>query len=509
MSRTKRVLLNSGSKLIYEITGVICSIILPRLILVYYGSDVNGLVLSVTRFLSISTFMDAAIGGVCRAALYGPLARKDDDAISKVYVSSNSFYKRIGAFFVAYTLIIAVLLPFINGGEFQFFEVFGLTIAISVSYIAQYLVGATNSVLIYADQKVYLTTNINTLTLILNTIASFILIRAGFSIQAVKLVTSLIYTVRPIYAYFYCKKNYNINKKATYDVDPIKNKWSGFSHQIAETVHNNVDVVMLTVVSVYSDVSIYSVYALVTEGISKLIECIRSGMGPAFGNLLVTETQDKVRKRFANFEWIMNVSVCILYSCCAVLLMPFIRLYTSGITDANYIQPVFGVALVIATLLHNMKFPYTMIVNAAGHFKETQASAFIEMSLNIIVSLIFVWRYGLIGVAVGTIVAMLYRLIYLAYYVSKNIIMYPMKHMVSKLLINLIIFAGSYILFSNVRNMVFGSYFQWLLAAIVVFLILSIITIIVYGIAYKNDLHDTIQYITRLFKPERKEGSDK
>ncbi len=499
-SRTKTALLNSGSRFIYEIVGIICSIIVPRLILISYGSDVNGLVLSITRFLSISTFMDAAIGGVCRAALYGPLSRKDHTAISKIYVSASSFYSKIGIIFLIYTAFVGCLLPLVNSSGFDFGYILALTVAISVSYIAQFLIGATNSVLIYADQKVYLTTNINTATLILNTLATFIMIKLGVSIQVVKLVTSIVFAIRPIFAYFYCKRHYQIDKKATYDADPIPNKWAGFSHQIAETVHNNVSVIMLTVVSVYSNVSIYSVYALVTEGLSKLIECIRSGMGPTFGNMLVTESTDTVRKRFGNFDWITNVATCILYSTCAILLIPFIRLYTSGVSDANYIQPLFGLMLIVAAILHNMKHPYLMIVIAAGHFKETQMSAYIEAILNVVVSFVFVWKFGLIGVAVGLFVATLYRLIYLSYYVSKNIIYYPMRQLIIKLLINMLILLATYFVGTAIRSMVFASYLMWAVVALVAALIISLVTAIVYSLLFRSDFAVLFTRVKKILK---------
>ncbi|NLA84082.1 MAG: sugar isomerase, partial [Clostridiales bacterium] len=55
---------------------------------------------------------------------------------------------------------------------------------------------------------------------------------------------------------------------------------------------------------------------------------------------------------------------------------------------------------------------------AAGHYKQTQMSAIIEMLLNIIISIALVFRWGLVGVAIGTFIAMAYRTCYLALYLS-------------------------------------------------------------------------------------------
>ena len=62
------------------------------------------------------------------------------------------------------------------------------------------------------------------------------------------------------------------------------------------------------------------------------------------------------------------------------------------------------------------------MVLAAGHYKQTQWSAIIEAAVNIAVSVVLVFKFGLTGVAIGTLAAMVYRTAYLARYLSRNII---------------------------------------------------------------------------------------
>ena len=63
-----------------------------------------------------------------------------------------------------------------------------------------------------------------------------------------------------------------------------------------------------------------------------------------------------------------------------------------------------------------------MLVFAAGRYKQTQWSSIIEAVLNILISVISVNKFGLNGVAAGTLFAMLYRTTYFAFYISKHII---------------------------------------------------------------------------------------
>ncbi len=101
----------------------------------------------------------------------------------------------------------------------------------------------------------------------------------------------------------------------------------------------------------------------------------------------------------------------------------FVQVYTNGISDANdYIVPGFALIMSIAIAARCIQMPYNVVVQAAGHFKETQASAIIEPVVNIMISVIMVFKFGLVGVAIGTLVSMIYRVLYLAFYLMKNII---------------------------------------------------------------------------------------
>ena len=73
--------LNNVSTLLYQIISVVIGLFLPRLFLTAYGSDVNGLVSSITQMLSVITLLDFGVGAVVQSSLYKPLAQKDYKSI--------------------------------------------------------------------------------------------------------------------------------------------------------------------------------------------------------------------------------------------------------------------------------------------------------------------------------------------------------------------------------------------------------------------------------------------
>ena len=86
MERKKRLALNTSTSLLYQVVTIICGFILPRLILKSFGSEVNGLVNSITQFLAIISFSELGVGAVIQSSLYKPLAEKNDEQISRVIV---------------------------------------------------------------------------------------------------------------------------------------------------------------------------------------------------------------------------------------------------------------------------------------------------------------------------------------------------------------------------------------------------------------------------------------
>ena len=69
----KLIIKNIGSSLLLQLVTIICGFIVPRLIISNYGSDVNGLVTSITQFLAYITLLEAGFGPVVKSLLYKPI----------------------------------------------------------------------------------------------------------------------------------------------------------------------------------------------------------------------------------------------------------------------------------------------------------------------------------------------------------------------------------------------------------------------------------------------------
>lgn len=496
--RKKRLAINLISSFAFQISTIICGFVVPRLILAKYGSEVNGLVSSVTQFLSIISLLELGVGSVVRSSLYKPLAEQNNELISQIIVSASHFFKRFAMILLLYVLILASIYPIISNQNFSWMYTATLIGAISISLFAQYYFGIVNSLLLVADQRGYIQDAIQTLTLIANTIACSILIYMGSSIQLVKFVTSLIYIIRPIVLHYYVKKYYYIDRSAICLTEPIKQKWNGAAQHFASIVLNNTSTVVLTIFSTLSNVSIYSVYNNVTNGINLLVSSTTNGVLPMIGELLAKEEFNTLKETFGWVEWTLHTLTILAFGCTMVLIVPFITIYTYGITDTNYVQPLFAVLITLSYALHCLRLPYNIVIFAAGHYQQTQKCYVVAALLNIIISIIAVKALGLVGATMGAIIAMAYQTVWMAMYNSNNILPWPFKKFIKQIAVDCITIVLIYILTSSLELHALN-YSNWCILSLLTVAISMLIVFCVNFIFYTKYIKQIVRCIVTMF----------
>lgn len=491
----KKLLLNTISSLMLQVVTVVCGLILPRLILGQYGSAVNGLVQSVTQFLGIVSFMELGMGQVIQSALYKPLLDRDSDQVSRILASGGKFFRRIAYALAVYVVILMAVYPLVADTGFDWVYTATLIGAISISTFAQYYFGIIDRLLLNADQRGYVQYVSQIASLVLNTIVCVALISWGASIQMVKLATSLIFLARPLAVRLYVRKRYRIDRKIRYTGEPIRQKWNGIAQHSAAVVLENTDTIVLTLMSTLENVSIYSVYHLIVHGVRQIYFAAAVGIQSAMGKLWAGQNRQAIRTVFDGVETLLHFSVVFLFSCTGILTLPFVRVYTDGITDVNYIQPVFALLIVLAYAAQCLKTPYNILVMAAGHYKQTQNCHIISAALNLVITVAAVHAWGLIGVAVGTLIGMLYQTVWLAWYVFRHLIQGSFLGFFRQLAVDLLTAALIWVATSWI-SLGGSSYLAWFIMALLVAAVALVITGTVALLLYRERLLAVYRWFT-------------
>lgn len=471
-------------------------LILPRLIISNYGSETNGLVASINQFLVIITFLDLGVGSVVQSALYTPLAKNDTDKISKIMIAARNYFQKIAYILGAYIVILLLSYPLLVNESLDFLSTVFLILALSLSLLSQYFFGIVNELLLNASQKSYVQLGTEIIVVVLNLIFSVILISQGYSIQIVKLVSGLIYLIRPFYLSVYVKKHYELDYDLELTEDPLPQRWHGMGQHIAYTVQNSTDIIILTFFSTLENVSVYSVYNMVVNAMRMIVSSFTTGINSFFGSLLANDEIDLLNKYFSRLEWLIHTIVIALFGMTAVLISSFVMLYTSGIEDVNYEAPIFAILLVLSRAVYSMRIPYQSVIFSAGHFKETQMSSIIEATMNIVISLLLINQFGLIGVAIGSLLSMTYRTIYFVFYLAKNIINRPLKIFLKQITVDIITFIGILLFGRVVKSFIPVVTIQdWVLTALIVGTFSVLLILMINFIFYRDSMYSNFKIL--------------
>ena len=495
MKRNKVTLLNMSTGLLLQLCTVISGFILPRLILSYFGSDVNGLVTSLNQFLAYISLVEGGISGVIMANLYKPLVQQDDAKISAVMASANRFYKRVGFVFIIYALILAVVYPLIFNTGFSFLYVASLTLILSITKVIQYMFSLTMKTLLRADKKNYIVSLSQVVIVILNLILAYLSLKLYPDIHVLKLISCSLFVIQPILYSRYVRRHYAIDWKAKPDDKLIRERWNGFAINVAAFIHNSTDVTLLTIFTSLKTVSVYSVYALVSSGLKELVNACLTGIDNAVGHAYAKENWKELHQKLDLYEYIVFLLVTLLFTVGCLLITPFITIYTKGVTDADYYQPVFGYLLLLAEAIHLVKVPHLNLAYVANKFREITRPAFIESFLNIAVSIVLVQFMGLTGVAIGTVVGMSYRSAFHVYYTSKIIPDRPQRIFYTKLCIFAATALAAYFLCSTLIPFTSYTIGNWVLHGILYGIITGGCIGVVTLLCFRKELGYLLSYL--------------
>ena len=481
-----------------EVIALVSGLVLPRLILVTFGSSCNGLLSAIVQLLGFSTMLRAGVGAVTKAALFKPLAEGNKKEIDGVIVSTQRYMYKVSFFVGLYILILAIVYPFIAKGEYNWWYIFTLTLIIGSATFIDNLVGVKYRILLQADQKYYVETICVIISQVASLAVSVILIKLGFSIHVVKIGAAFAMFLNPLVVTLYTKKHYQLNLKAEPMDEAIGQRWDAFAQHMAVIVNSNVGLTLLSFFVQLKEISVYTVHGMVSRNMENVVVATVTGISSTFGDIIARKEEENLKKVFCFIEWGLFAVCGILFSVTAVMITPFVRIYTSGITDVNYIRPIFAIGMSTVAMANCMRRPYQTLVEAAGHFKQTRNGAIVEVIINVAVSAVMTYFFGIIGVVIGSFTASIYRSIQLAVYSMKHIIKLPKLHLFKTYILYLITYALIVIVCNKIVSIPENlNYLTWALYSVVVLAISSVIVAIISIIFNREQLIYLKNRVTR------------
>lgn len=433
------------ANLFLQIVVFISGIILPRFILQAYGSSINGMITSINQFLTYLGLAEAGVATASVVALYTPLALGRKKEVNSILSATRKFYNRSGVLFLSLTALLVFIYPFFIRGQLDNGLVRWMIVVLAGSTLVDYFFLGKYRVLLMANQEGYVVALIQSAGTVANMLVSIGLIYAGASVLAVKAVATGVYVLRLFLVKAYAKKKYpDLDFHAQPAESALKQKNAALFHQVVTIIVNNTDTTILTIClgsRSLLEVSVYGVYMLVVNAVNQLLTSFSNGLTAGFGEVIARKEDETLKKSYSDYEYMYFLIFFIVVACMGTLLIPFIAVYTIDMKDVQYVRPVIGALFTLLVFLQNVRIPGLTIICAAGHYKETRYQAGLEAAINIVVSLVLVWKLGMAGVLIGTVCSYSYRSFEIILYTNRHLIPGTAKPAFFRIIRNLIVTA--------------------------------------------------------------------
>lgn len=495
---------NSLSTALYQIVVMLVGFITPRIILQYYGSELNGLVSSINQFITYFSLIEAGIAGAATFSLYKPLAENDHEGVSAIVSATKKFYNQSGMLFVGMVAAMAAIYPFfIKTEDLPILAVAILVIVLGAKGFLEFFTLAKYRVILTADQKTFVISNASSIYILIQMIIIVVLAMLKVNIVAVYAVAILALWTRSFLLRRYVRTHYPyINYKAKPNTHALDQRWDALFLQVLGAAQTGAPVLLATIFTSLTDVSIYAVYNMVFTGINGVLSIFVNGLSAGFGDVIARKETKTLQHSIKDFEFIYYILITVVYTVTAVTLLPFIRLYTRGIHDADYIQPLLAVLFTVNGLLYNLKTPQGMLVISAGMFKETRYRSLAQALIIIVGGAALAPSLGLVGILIASCLSNLYRCIDLLIFVPRRITKLPIRITLKRQLLSIFLCIGLSLLVSLIPFDKQG-FVYWIGQAIVVTLVVGALTVAINYLLDKDQLNFVMTRFKKLLHSHR------
>ena len=263
ISNAQKSAYNILTSVLGQAITIILGVVIPRLVLVNLGSENNGLLSSITQVLGYASLLEAGVGLASLQALYKPVAEHDEASVNAIMSATNLYYRRTGIAYLLTVIILSAIYPVIIKSSLPYGTITIVVLISGLPGVVNYYFQGKYKILLQAEGRTYIITNLATVIGILTSIGKILLLLLGFGVIAVQSLYLALSLVQMIYIDYYIRKNYAwIDLTAAPAYDKLSQRNSVLAHQLSGTIFSSTDAVTLSIFCGLSVVSVYSMYAL-------------------------------------------------------------------------------------------------------------------------------------------------------------------------------------------------------------------------------------------------------
>lgn len=413
----KNILMN----ILFQLVNIIYGFILPKTLIMVYGSEINGLVSVTLQIIGYMKIVEAGLSAASIRQFYTPLLNNNAKQISDLFQSVNYYYKKIAQQFIGLSFIGGIVYSLLANTSIHATYVFLLVMVMALSTYFDFAFANKYYVYFLANKEIFKFQMAQVVTQIIK-----ILVVSFFSfyhIDAVLLLLTItLLTLFKIYLLAKAFKKENIRLTSKFTLIPIDQRNSVLTHQILGSIIYNSPIILISILINAKIASIFAIYNLVFTTFYSFFTLIYSqSILPNLGHLLSKKDYKYLKvthEKYNKYSILLNL---VIITTTLITFKSFIEIYTEG-ADITYYAYSATVLFSLYTSINCFKVPYQTLANANGDFRNTIIHSVIEVII-FLLTIIILYKYISMDVIIlGLLLSCIYKMLSLKIFSNVHII---------------------------------------------------------------------------------------
>ena len=492
-SRLSKSIQNAKVALIFYFLNLVLQFFSRKIFLDYLGSEVLGLNTTAQNLLGFLNLAELGIGSAVAYNLYKPIYEGDKQAINDIVSIQGWLYRRVACVVIAGSCILMCFFPWIFAkAHVPLWYTYATFIALLIGALLSYFVNY-KLIVLSADQKEYKITYCTQgvkITKVLLQMVAIMTLPNGYvywiALEVIMAVVSSVILNRTL------KKEYPWLCSVVAKGKILQKEYPGilqktkqvFFHQIGGFVLFQTSPLVIYAYASLTLVTIYGNYMLIVSAVSSLIKALVNGINAGIGNLVAEGNKAKIKSIYWELTtfrmWFASVACFGIYG----LGHPFITLWVGE----EYLMPQSAFIMLIAITFIQISRTNDVFLYAYGLFQDIW-SPIAEASLNLGLSILLGYYYGLTGILAGVLISLLvivemWKPFFLFHKGFKESLWNYIPKFLKKLILILSCWAVAVYFSTQYITLSIDNYLQWFIYATLLILLYTVISL---GILYSLD----------------------
>lgn len=466
-SKKKATMLTLLVAVFNSVLVAVFNLIYNNLLMRTYGSDVNGLISTLTQFVSLFAIIEGGFATAAVVSVYEPYVAKDYDKLNDILYTTKRVYLRVGTFITVGVLFCGIIYLRFVDSPFSYLRTYSLlfvtVLATSVSLCFQ----SKYSVLLQGANCEYIQVLISLVSKTVTWILSIVLILEQVDILLIYGINILNVLLNIGFSRYYEKKNFSyVTYQGTYDKSLIKGTGDVLFQKAANTIFTSTDLVLISSGVGLAAASVYNLYQQVFRSIFNLLAAVVQAPFNSLGHLVEEGNREKIDYYFKIYFKVTLLAASVILTVTGSLVLNFVSIYTAGVTDIDYVRNELAFLFFAQYYVQIINRPFGTMLNVTGNFAKQNVQCGAAAVVNLVSSIILMRTWGVAGVIVGSFLGTSVILV-MNVYQCKGLVA-GLKRMVFEIVVNVLACVLLIVLSVKIGK-VAESYWEWVLLAIIVF----------------------------------------